>query len=307
MPSVSVIIPAYNASRTLAEALDSVFAQEFRGEVEVIVTNDGSTDSTDCVLERYQDRVQIIRQENHGMPAARNVAIRRSSGEYLAFLDADDVWLPGRLAKTVTALERNPAAVLAFSDYARMYASGNVVQSSTVPPRHAHAPSLEEMLAHWWQIAPTTVTMRRSVWDLCGGFRREARVGFEDLYLFTLAREHGEFEYIAAPLAKFRLSPSDLVPDKWNPRVFIRLIRERYGVRANGVIAEINSEYAASFTVKALRAMDSGDRREALRCWFKAFRYDASYPLRTEHRDRIFRRHNLRRLARILRSRSRAK
>jgi glycosyltransferase involved in cell wall biosynthesis len=297
---VSTIIPVYNGESTIKEALDSVFAQGLDGEIEVIVTNDGSTDSTQSVLDSYGARITVIRQTNQGQPAARNAAIERARGKYIALLDADDVWLPGRLSKTVAALERNPAAVLVFSDYVRMDRSGKPVQLSMVPTHLAHPPSMDEILTHWWPISPTTVTMQRSIWDRCGGFHIEA-TGFEDLYFFILAREHGEFEYLADPLANFRLSDPDLGPDKWSPDVFIRLIRERYGARAQQLIAKVRNEYASGFAAKALREMARGNRREAVRCWLKVFRYDPLYPFHATHVGRILRRHNLTRLAQFLR------
>jgi len=303
MSKVSVIVPVYNAAATVAEALDSVFAQEFDGEVEVIVTNDGSTDSTQSVLDSYGKRITVIAQENQGQPVARNVAIERATGQYLAFLDADDIWLPGRLSKTVAALNRNSAATLAFSDYIRIDRAGDLVQTSAVPAYLAHAPSMDEILTHWWPIAPTTVTMRRAIWERCGGFHPKA-VGFEDLYLFILAREHGEFEYNAEPLAKFRLSSPDLGPDKWSPNVLISLIRKRYGTRAKHLVTEVRDEYVGSFAAKALHAMERADRREAARCWLKVFRYDPLYAFRTQYLKRLFRQRNLRRLAQVLRSSS---
>lgn len=114
MIRVSTIIPTYNSEATLAQAIDSALAQDFAGQ-EIIVVNDGSTDSTQRVLESYGTRVSVIQQDNRGQPTARNRAIENAAGEYLAFLDSDDVWLPGRLAKTVAALERKPNAALVFS------------------------------------------------------------------------------------------------------------------------------------------------------------------------------------------------
>jgi hypothetical protein len=188
---------------------------------------------------------------------------------------------------------------MAFSAYVRMDRSGKPVKLSTVPARLAHPPSMDEILTHWWPIAPTTVTMQRSIWDRCSGFHIEA-TGFEDLYFFILAREHGEFEYLADPLANFRLSDSDLGPDKWSPDVFIRLIRERYGARAQKLIAEVRSEYASGFAAKALRAMACGNRREAVRCWLNVFRYDPLYSFRANHLRLFWRRHNLRRVVHFL-------
>jgi glycosyltransferase involved in cell wall biosynthesis len=301
MSLVSVIVPAYNAASTIREALDSAFAQDFDGSFEVIVTNDGSTDSTQSVLESYGDRISVVEQKNKGLPAARNAAIARSRGEYLALLDADDVWLPARLSKTVAALERNPAAVLAFSDCIRIAPNGDPLQPSVVDACLAHAPSLDEMLARWWPITPTTVTMRKEVWQTCGGFVDEAKVGFEDLLFFLFAREQGEFEYVTEPLIKFRNTNSDRLAEKWTPDVFLRIVAKRYGSRASKLLREVRNQYAASFAVMALNAMERGDRRDAIRCWKRVFRYDPCFIFRFDLLRRFPRRRNLRRLTQLLR------
>jgi glycosyltransferase involved in cell wall biosynthesis len=95
-PSVSVVIPAYNAARWIAETLDSVLAQTFR-DFEVIVVDDGSTDETPDVVGRYGSRVRYLRKEKGGTPSARNAGIRAARGSYIAFVDADDLWLPEKL------------------------------------------------------------------------------------------------------------------------------------------------------------------------------------------------------------------
>jgi len=298
MIRVSTIIPTYNSEATLAQAIDSALAQDFAGQ-EIIVVNDGSTDSTQRVLESYGTWVSVIQQDNRGQPTARNRAIEKAAGEYLAFLDSDDVWLPGRLAKTVAALERKPNAALVFSDYVRVDQAGVVDRSSSVHAVLAHAPSMDEILTHWWPIAPTTVTMPRSIWRRCGGFHPEA-TGFEDIHFFILARECGEFEFLAEPLARFRSSNPELGPDKWNPKVFLRLIQERYGERARGLIGEVRASYAGAFASKALRAMEQGKRKEAARCWLKVIHYDPLYAFRLAHVGRLFRGRNVRRLAQML-------
>ena len=116
MVKVSTIIPAYNAERTIAQAIDSALSQDFEGQ-EVVVVNDGSTDSTATILKKYGNQIQVVTQRNGGLSAARNAGVRHSAGEYLAFLDADDIWLPEKLKKMVPALEQNPLGSLAFSEY----------------------------------------------------------------------------------------------------------------------------------------------------------------------------------------------
>jgi hypothetical protein len=97
MPFFSIVIPTYNRAPLLAEALESVFAQEFTA-YEVLVVDDGSTDDTQEMLARYGGRVRVLRQENQGQGAARNLGIQHAEGQYVVFLDSDDLWFPWTLA-----------------------------------------------------------------------------------------------------------------------------------------------------------------------------------------------------------------
>ncbi len=103
-PLVSVVIPNFNYGRFLSRALESVFAQTY-SELEVLVVDDGSTDESLDVLRRYEERIRSISQRNQGVSRARNLGIRESRGELLAFLDSDDWWLEEKLAKEVDLLE----------------------------------------------------------------------------------------------------------------------------------------------------------------------------------------------------------
>ena len=119
---VSVVIPAYNCAQFAADALDSVFAQSHR-PIEVIVVDDGSTDATAQVVGAYRD-VRYIGQTNRGPSAARNAGIGAAQGEYIAFLDADDVWMPKKLSQQIALLESCPQAGLAFANM-RLSSEGN--------------------------------------------------------------------------------------------------------------------------------------------------------------------------------------
>jgi glycosyltransferase involved in cell wall biosynthesis len=104
---VSVIVPAFNAATNIRQTLNSVLAQTYQ-EVEVIVVDDGSSDATSAIVEEFvarDSRFQLVRQRNAGVGAARNTAIRKASGKYIAPLDADDLWLPEKLEKQVTRAE----------------------------------------------------------------------------------------------------------------------------------------------------------------------------------------------------------
>lgn len=108
VPTVSVVIPAYNAAWCVARAVDSVLAQT-RAADDIIVVNDGSTDGTVDVLAHYGDAVRVISQPNAGLSAARNAGIAAARGDWVAFLDADDWWLPGKLAAQCALIEADPA------------------------------------------------------------------------------------------------------------------------------------------------------------------------------------------------------
>ena len=114
---VSVIIPAYNAAAHIGAALESVFAQTFR-DSEVIVVNDGSTDHEQLksALSPYMDRILYLSQDNRGPSAARNLAIRRARGEWLAFLDSDDTWLPEYLSSQIGLLQADLSLDMIYSD-----------------------------------------------------------------------------------------------------------------------------------------------------------------------------------------------
>ena len=115
---MSVVMPAYNASRFIAEAVDSVIQQTFMNW-ELIIVNDGSADDTQSIAEKYtvaDARIKLVNQENKKLSAARNTGIAHAKGEWVAFLDADDFWVPEKLEKQLAAAEMQPAAGVIFSD-----------------------------------------------------------------------------------------------------------------------------------------------------------------------------------------------
>jgi glycosyltransferase involved in cell wall biosynthesis len=116
-PKVSVIMPSYMTAHLIARALDSVLGQSFRS-FEIVVTNDGSPDTAELenVLSPYRDKIVYIKQENKRAAGARNTAIGHAKGEFLAFLDSDDAWLPGHLAAQMKLFEQDPALDLVYCD-----------------------------------------------------------------------------------------------------------------------------------------------------------------------------------------------
>ncbi len=113
MSSVSVIIPAYNAERYLAEALASVFGQS-RVPEEIIVVDDGSTDRTEEVVRKHGEAIRFLKQPHRGPGAARNLGVESARGEFIAFLDADDLWLPEKLSAQLDLFRTRPNIDMAF-------------------------------------------------------------------------------------------------------------------------------------------------------------------------------------------------
>jgi glycosyltransferase involved in cell wall biosynthesis len=241
---LSVIIPVYNAEQTIARAIDSVLKQDF-DNYQIIAVDDGSNDSSPRVLRGYGDRIKVARQCNRGAAAARNAGARIAEGEYLAFLDADDEWLPERLTVSVRALEESPAAVVAYSDMIRD-------DGGAISPMQG-SPSLDYLLSGRFALFPSAVTVRRSAFARSGGFPEQfSGAGFEDMYTALLLREQGEFVHIAKPLVVYHISEASTLISKYRPgyRVFRRLVKQRYGYRAHGLLT-VARRYYASLTFGA--------------------------------------------------------
>lgn len=115
MPKISIVIPAYNAEKTILETIQSIQAQTF-SDFEIIVINDGSTDNTLDILSTIDDpRLRVCSYKNGGLPVARNRGIEQSTGEFISFIDADDLWTPEKLEAQFEALNRHPNAGVAYS------------------------------------------------------------------------------------------------------------------------------------------------------------------------------------------------
>jgi glycosyltransferase involved in cell wall biosynthesis len=265
----------FNGAATVVRAIESVLRQDYDGVFDFIAVDDGSIDSTPAILARYDDRIKVIRQENHGAAAARNAGIAVANGEHLAFIDADDVWMPSKLSKTVAALERDPKVVLAYSDALAVNDHDEVIANSIVSADKARAPSMADLLSEWWPILPSTAVLRHSVLHACGGFCEDLR-SYEDPYLFLRARELGEFYYVSEPLVRYHLAPTAERMDKYGPycEIFVTRLRDRYGVAARARIRATRRAHSSALGYQGLTAMGRGDLPEARRCFIRALAFD---------------------------------
>jgi len=194
-PAVSVIIPTYNRAGCLREAVDSVLAQDFKG-FELIVVDDGSTDETPQLLRAYGDSLRIRRQENRGVSAARNAGIAASRGALIAFLDSDDLWLPGKLAHQVEFFKAHGDALICQTEEIW------VRNGRRVNPGKRHrkrggmifAPSLDLCL-----VSPSAVMVRRELFQRVGFFD-ESLPACEDYDLWLRVSSRYAVHLIDIPL-----------------------------------------------------------------------------------------------------------
>jgi glycosyltransferase involved in cell wall biosynthesis len=199
---VSVVIPAYNSVDYTVETIESALAQTYQDR-EIIVVDDGSTDNTREVLKKFGDAIQYIYKENGGACSARNLGISRSTGEYIACLDCDDLWLPEKLEYSIDALEVELEASFVFTRCLLIDAAG--VEVGEVGGLCKPGQAAYQSILMGGAVPAPTVVIRKS---------HLARVGFFDEKIFIpadkdlwlrLARE-SIVCYVDHPLSKYRLS-----------------------------------------------------------------------------------------------------
>jgi glycosyltransferase involved in cell wall biosynthesis len=275
MADVAVLIPVFNGANTVARTIDSVLCQRFDGEFEVIVVNDGSTDATGAVLEQYEDRIRVLNQQNRGPAHARNAAAALSAAKYIAFLDADDAFMPDKLARTVPKLASDGKCAMLFHDAVALNRNGHEIAQSCVSPERAYPPSMNELLTRLWPIITSTVVMRRQTFQACGGFSEEFKFGYEDPDLWIRAREHGHFIYVAEPLTYYTLieeRTERMEKYMTSQAVFFRRLRQRYGEAAEELIHRTVRSYTNWLSYQGLLAMRAGKRAEARRYFARILR-----------------------------------
>lgn len=207
-PSVSVIIPTYNRGAAIASTIDSVLAQSIVDEVEIIVIDDGSTDDTLTFLQIEYSKyaqIQIISQQNAGVAAARNRGLKEAQGEYIAFLDHDDIWLPSKLEKQRQVFQKRPEVGVVYShwqDFTGEQTTNTIDNSALV--RKTPVGNVYRQLLQWNFIVSMSVPLvRTSLLREVGGFDAAVAPNDDwDLWL-RLARKTS-FECVPETLVWYR-------------------------------------------------------------------------------------------------------
>lgn len=267
MALISVIIPAYNAEKYLREALDSALAQT-HPQTEVVVVDDGSTDGTPEILKAYGSRITIVRQANRGVATACNAGVAAAMGKWIAFLDADDVWLPNKLA---LQLERCRHLAISHTDSVCFgdALSCEVRRSSFEPPYAGNV--LRHLLVRNF-ITKSTVMMLREVFIKYDGFDA-SYAAVEDWPFFLKVCAEYELGYLPEALVRYRVHrKSKSMQSRKTLADHVRVIHEAFAPGGVGTkFPELRAKaLASSYQVNCHYAAESGDWTFAVYCALKS-------------------------------------
>jgi glycosyltransferase involved in cell wall biosynthesis len=203
---VSAVVPAYNAARTIARTLESALTQTI-SDLEVIVVDDGSTDATREIVKGFDDpRVHLVSQENAGVASARNTGVAHCRGEWVAFLDADDIWLPNKLQRQLELMAAEPGCMASQG-------SAYFVDDELRPMKLRHCVPVENPLLTFLRFqnlpnAASSWIVRRKLLDQIGGFDPELVILEDWEFSLRLAR-YAKPLCIDEPLTLYRVHPGN--------------------------------------------------------------------------------------------------
>lgn len=264
-PSVSVVVPAYNAAGTIVETLRTVSAQTYT-HLEILVVDDGSTDNTAEVVQNYgrlcEPRLRLIRQANGGVAAARNTGMTEAAAPFIAPIDSDDLWHPTRVEKHMAALARNPSLGFAYSPSRIMNGDGRVIDSHlffAFSGRVFYRQLFFNMVGNG-----SGMTFRRDAALAVGGYepllRQVGLEGCEDWLLqMRLALSH-EVAHVPEYLIGYRKVPGAMSSDTsrmWRSRILaVDLLREEAPPSAQVLIESARLSFSTRLAFQTLRKTD---------------------------------------------------
>ena len=252
MSLFSVILPTFNRSSVIERAIDSVLNQSFT-DFELIIVDDGSTDKTKTLLDRYDDRIQYVFQENRGVSAARNLGVKQAKGKWLAFLDSDDEWLDKKLELQNKYIQNNPEIKIVHGNeiWIRNGVRVNQMKKHAKGGGDQFLRSLELCL-----ISPSTVALRKDLYCHLGGFHEDFVV-CEDYDLWLKITHQYEVGFIEKDLIKKygghedQLSRQFYGMDLWRIKSILSLLKE-YTLKAH------QKEAALKILNKKMKILEKG-------------------------------------------------
>jgi glycosyltransferase involved in cell wall biosynthesis len=279
-PAVSIILPTFDRVEYLPATIASVFAQTFQ-DWELIIADDGSGADTRSYLRSLEapPRVKVLWLPHSGKPSVvRNAALRAAQGEYVAFLDSDDIWLPGKLDVQIASLRGHAARKWSYTRFALVDASGDPMRS----PAHCRAAAsgwiLEKLLAGEAVIALPSVVISRALLEELGAFDEQLVMCEDDELWFRVAAQ-SEIDGIDAPLTVIRRhgrhSGSDVIAWRDRRRVFEKLLRTGQNGRLEPLVRRLRAQMSAGLAKSQAAA---GMRIAALGTAFTSLAHSWQYP-----------------------------
>ncbi len=229
MPTVSVIIPAYNSENFICQAIQSALDQSYR-DIEIIVVDDGSTDGTEKIVRGFCGPITYHRQKNHGAGMARTTGVNHASGEWIAFLDSDDVWHPDKLALQLREAGGYRACPFVYSDMDAIDANGNVIAKQILKTQierrtSKNKSSINTLVFNKLPFPyPSTVLLKRDIFLSAGGFSPSFKGHYhEDFELFGRLAQEYKFHFMSQSLVQYRILPSQ-AKDEFKNRNWLVLL-----------------------------------------------------------------------------------
>jgi len=278
-PLVSVILPVYNVAAFVREALESVVSQSWR-DLEVILIDDGSVDATVPEVEQVHDeRIVLVRKEHRGLAAARNTGLRAARGKWIAFMDGDDVWLPGKLAEDVAYLGDHADADVIFSAMSLVDVDGRDLERTV--RRWSGVLTLRDLLVED-MIGNPTVLARREPCDRAGFFDEDLPVASDfDYWLRVALLRPGNLHGSPRISALYRRRPGQLTRNwKEHERVWLMIMARMRSRCPDDVQAVFHRAAANQYRGLSASAYENGEVRTAVRLFVKAMGYAPFFMLR---------------------------
>lgn len=237
MPLISVIIPAYNNEKTIREAIESVLNQTF-SDFELIVINDSSNDSTLEIVSSIQDsRIKIFSYPNAGVSASRNRGFKLAAGNFISFLDADDLWMSDKLEAQLKALQSNPQAALAYSWNDRIDESGQFLSKGNY--KNFSGNVYEQLVVQNFLETASNPLIRAEALKAVGDFDPTLTPA-EDWDMYLRLAERYNFVVVPRPQILYRASANSQSANIFKMEAVGRRIREKIAVRAPEHLQKIN-------------------------------------------------------------------
>ena len=241
MPKVSVIIPTYNRADFIEDAVESVLCQTYK-DYEIIIVDDGSTDGTEDVLQKYHNKIRYIYKSNGGEASARNTGIKHAQGAYIAFLDSDDLWLPERLKFGVQALDADKNIGLFFADCNRVF-NGERESKTFFDYYKPYAGFVFKQLFMRCFIPMPTVILRKECFQKVGIFSESptpcADYDCTDYDMWLRVSACFKIDYIKMPLAIYRIHSKSISYNNF-PGPFLRKVLVKTRINYKNHIKEFS-------------------------------------------------------------------